>query len=81
MQKRLEKGSDEWLFFQDYYKFRQQYYEADNNEKWFEKLIQSADRLYKKYKNVPFSEYAKQLILAHINDVDRRARENIGKNG
>ena len=66
MQKRLEKGSDEWLFFQDYYKF--------------EKLIQSADRLYKKYKNVPFSEYAKQLILAHINDVDRRARENIGKN-
>lgn len=37
MQKRLEKGSDEWLFFQDYYKFRQQYYEADNNEEWFEK--------------------------------------------
>lgn len=81
MQKRLEKGSDEWLFFQDYYKFRQQYYEADNNEEWFEKLIQSADRLYKKYKNVPFAEYAKQLILAHISDVDRRTRKNIGKNG
>ena len=81
MQKRLEKGSDEWLFFQDYYKFRQQYYEADNNEEWFEKLIQSADRLYKKYKNVSFAEYANQLILAHISDVDRRTRKNIGKNG
>ena len=36
--KKLEKGSEEWQFFKDYYEFRQKYYEADNSEEWFEKL-------------------------------------------
>ena len=38
--KKLEKGSEEWQFFKDYYEFRQKYYEADNSEEWFEKLMQ-----------------------------------------
>lgn len=79
--KKLEKGSEEWQFFKDYYEFRQKYYEADNSEEWFEKLIHAADQFYEKYKNVSFAEYVKQLILAHISDVDRRTRKNIGKNG
>lgn len=29
--KKFEKGSEEWQFFNDYYKFRQQFYEADND--------------------------------------------------
>ena len=45
--KKLEKGSEEWQFFKDYYEFRQKYYEADNSEEWFEKLIHAADQLCK----------------------------------
>ncbi len=71
-EKKLEKGSDEWMFFQDYFRFRQKYYEADNKDEWFEGLIKAADILFKKYKETHFSEYAKKLIIAHMDDVERR---------
>lgn len=32
--------------------------------------------LYEKYKDTDFSDFAKALIIAHIDDVDRRCRRN-----
>lgn len=78
-EKKLEKGSDEWMFFQEYWKFRQKYYEADDEEKWFENLQKEVDVIFKKYKDTSIKEYVKELLVAHMNDVDRRYRIKNGK--
>lgn len=74
MQKRIEKGSEEYQFFQDYWKFRQQYYQAEGDS-WWEDTIRAANMLYKKYEKTAIAEYAKTMISAHMEDVDRRARK------
>lgn len=73
--KKFEKGSEEWQFFNDYYSFRQKFYEADNEDTFFEELTAQANKLYEKYKKTEIAEYAKRLIMAHLDDVDRRCRK------
>lgn len=46
--KKFEKGSEEWQFFNDYYKFRQQFYEADNEDEWFQGMMEAGEMLIKK---------------------------------
>ena len=72
MEKKLEKGSDEWQFFQDFWKFRQQYYEPDNADDWMLSCMEVGDRLIRKYENTGFAEFAKDMIFSHFNDVERR---------
>lgn len=72
--KKLEKGSDEWQFFQDFWKFRQQYYEPEDSDEWFDEVINESGKLFNKYKNTEFKVFAKQLITAHVEDLDRRSR-------
>ena len=79
MEKKFEKGSENWQFFQDYYRFRQKYFEADNDTEFFEKMVLAATELRKKYENMEISEYVNQMIIAHMDDVDRRYRVKIGK--
>mgnify|MGYP004694110065 CR=1 FL=1 len=74
--KKFEKGSEEWQFFNDYYKFRQQYYEADDGEEWFEKMMEIGEMLIEKYADTNISEYAKNLVFSHFDDVERRYRAN-----
>ena len=74
--KKFEKGSEEWQFFNDYYKFRQQYYEADDGEEWFEKMMEIGEMLIEKYADTNISEYAKNLVFSHFEDVERRYRAN-----
>lgn len=74
--KKIEKGSEEWQFFNDYYKFRQQYYEADDGEEWFEKMMEIGEMLIEKYADTNISEYAKNLVFSHFEDVERRYRAN-----
>lgn len=73
--KKLEKGSDEWQFFQDFWRFRQQYYEPEDSDEWFDEVINESEKLFSKYKNTGFKEFAKRLITAHIEDLDRRDRK------
>ena len=47
--KKFEKGSAEWQFFQDFWKFRQQYYEADNDEEWIEQIRIAGEQIIEKY--------------------------------
>lgn len=72
--KKLEKGSDEWQFFQDFWKFRQKYYDPEDKDEWFNELINEATLLSKKYENTEFGEFARQLLIVHIDDVDRRCK-------
>lgn len=70
--KKFEKGSEEWQFFNDYYKFRQQFYEADNNEEWFQGMVNAGDELISKYANTNIAKYVQSLVLSHLEDVELR---------
>ena len=70
--KKFEKGSEEWQLFNDYYKFRQQFYEADNNEEWFQGMVNAGDELISKYANTSIAKYAQSLVLSHLEDVELR---------
>lgn len=74
-EKKIEKGSDEWLFFQEYFKFRTKYHDPDNNDAWFDELKQVATELNNKYKNTDFSDYAEDMIMSHLNDIDRKYKK------
>lgn len=70
--KKFEKGSEEWQFFQDFWKFRQQYYEADNGEDWFLEMMRAGEAIIEKYHNTCFSKYAQNLVMSHFEDVQVR---------
>ena len=70
--KKFEKGSEEWQFFNDYYKFRQQYYEADNGEKWFEEMVRVGEKIIEKYHNTEIAKFVQNLVFSHFEDVEMR---------
>ena len=70
--KKFEKGSEEWQFFNDYYTFRQQYYEADNGEKWFEEMVRVGEEIIEKYHNTEIAKFVQSLVFSHFEDVEMR---------
>ena len=71
-EKKLEKGSDEWQFFQDFWKFRQKYYDPDNKEEWIVEMMNAGEMIIEKYKNTDFAKFAQGLIFEHFADIERR---------
>lgn len=62
--KKFEKGSEEWQFFNDYYKFRQQFYEADNEDEWFQGMMEAGEMLIKNTHGQIYQNMFKVLYLA-----------------
>ena len=59
-EKKLEKGSPEWQFFMDFWKFRQKYHDSDGEpEDWYTELMNAGESIIKKYENTYFSGMAK----------------------
>ena len=75
MEKKFEKGSEDWQFFMDYWNFRQKWYEPEESDNWFEELKEAADELKMKYDKTKCRKYVIALIMAHLEDVDRRLTE------
>lgn len=73
--KRFDKGSEEWQFFQDFWKFRQQYYEADNEDDWFEEMMKAGEQIIEKYHDTEFGGFAQGLVFSHFDDVETRWRK------
>lgn len=71
-EKKIEKGSEEWQFFQEIWAFRQKYYYPEINDSWFEKLMEEGNKLIQKYRNTEFEIFAKCVIFGHYEDVQIR---------
>ena len=69
------RGTEEWNFFQEYWQLRKKYHDPDNDDAWFDELKQVATNLNNKYKSTDFSEYAEDMIMAHLNDIDRKYKK------
>lgn len=72
MQKRLEKGTENYELFNDYWKLRQQYYEADNGDDWFAEMMDAGEKIIEKYQNTELAKLARNLVFAHFEDVEDR---------
>ena len=67
MRKQLTKTDEEFQMFAEYYKIYQDFYVPEDNDTYWQELVNSADNFCKKYK----SELAIDLMIAYINSRDR----------
>ena len=75
--KQLEKGSEEWMFFMDFWKFHQDYYKADNCDDWYVEMMNAGEELIEKYSKTEFSYFARGLVFEHFAEVERKARNEV----
>ena len=74
---KIEKGSEEWMFFMDFWKFHQDYYMADNCDDWYVEMMNAGEKLIEKYSKTEFSDFARGLIFEHFAEVERKARNEV----
>ena len=72
MKKRLDKTTIEFQMFADYWKIVQDFYEPEDDESYWSKLIKETNEFYNKYK----TDFAKALIMAFDNEIERKWKEN-----
>lgn len=66
---RLQKGSEEFEMFRDYWNMLEGNWGIENAEEYWEKVVNDTDSFYQKYK----TEFAKELAVAYLNELERRA--------
>lgn len=64
--------SKEFQFFQDYWKFIQEYAVDDGTDEFWDIAIKKGDLLSRKYGNTAF---CRELVLAHLTNVERKAKK------
>lgn len=72
--KRFEKGSEEWQMFREYWALCQQFWEPEDNDEYWERVIEDTDNFYKKYR-ANNGEFAKGIALAFIDMLDKKSRK------
>lgn len=73
--KRFEKCSEEWKMFTDFWKICQQFWEPEDNDEYWEKVIEATGEFHKKYK-ANNEIFAKEIALAFVDTLDKRWRTN-----
>lgn len=79
--KKFSPESEEFKFFQEYWKFIQAFNmieERGETDQDWEMLIYEADQLCRKYGN---KKFYREMVMAHINEIERKVKEerNHGK--
>lgn len=68
MEKRFGKGTEEFVMFQDYWKFIQKYAEPEDNDSYWEELAKESDAICRKYNN---RQFIRDLVIAFISETER----------
>lgn len=64
------KGSEEWQMFMDYWALCQKYWEPEDNDAYWESLINDTDAFYKKYNNA----FVRELALCLVDEAERKRK-------
>lgn len=73
--KKFEKGSREWYMFTDYWTLCQKFWLPENNDEYWENLVNSINDFAQKYNN---DFFARKLALALSDYLEDEAKK--GKN-
>ena len=66
------KSTIEFAIYADVWNFHKRYYDVSDSDDYWEAVIDDANILYKKYDN---SKFAKSLVMAVADELERRAKE------
>lgn len=72
---KFQKGSEEWLMFQEYYKIIQKYYIPESNDIYWDSVVEEMDGFCKKYQQVPL---ARKIAMAFLKTMEEELEK--GKN-
>lgn len=67
---RLQKGTEEFEMFRDYWRMLEENWGIEETEEYWDKVIADTDAFYKKYKTA----FSKDLAVALINELERRTK-------
>lgn len=70
---RFEKGSEEWLMFQDYWKLCQKYWDVENSDEYWDELIKESEEFLKKYESIPL---ARKISMAFLDTQEEKYKNN-----
>lgn len=69
---KFQKGSEEWLMFQEYYKIIQKYYIPESNDIYWDSVVEEMDGFCKKYQQVPL---AKKIAMAFLKTMEEELKK------
>lgn len=68
---KLQKGTEEFEMFRDYWKMLEENWGVEDSEAYWNKVIEDTDAFYRKYE----TEFSKELAQALINELERKAKD------
>ena len=68
---KLQKGTEEFEMFRDYWKMLEENWGVEDSEAYWNKVIEDTDAFYRKYE----TEFSKELALALLNEPERKAKD------
>ena len=74
----FEKGSKEWMFFQDFWKLSQSVWIPENNDDYYENALRSVTEFDRKYDTF-YSHRFSAALLATITDFSKELGYEEGK--
>lgn len=71
---KFEKGSEEWQMFTDFWTLCQKYWEIEDSDEYWEKVIEATGEFHKKYK-ANNDLFAKKIALAFIDTIEEKSKQ------
>lgn len=75
---KFNKGSEEWMMFTDFWQLCQKYWEVENADEYWERLIADTNSFCEKYKEIPL---ARNLGYSVIQTQEKKYKERTRVNG
>ena len=70
-----------WTLYADIVNFHRKFAEVREDDAYWQQVVDEASALYKRYENVPEKEFAKQLILTVLDELERIYKDMPKKHG
>ena len=65
---KFTKGSEEWQMFMDYWDLCQKYWKPENNDNYWQRVIDDTDKFYKKYK----TNFTRGLVNVLVDELEHK---------
>ena len=65
------KSTVYWKIYGDVFAFHKKFAEVQENDEYWSAVVDEASALYERYESVPEKEFAKQLILTVLDELER----------
>lgn len=75
------KSTVYWKIYGDVFAFHKKFAEVQESDEYWSAVVDEASALYKRYESVPEKEFAKQLILTVLDELERIYKNMPKKHG